>query len=107
MAIAFMQEWPIQDGDTSTTNYDAVSTELNLQQAPDGLLIHTAGFDHDSGVFRVFDVWDSREQADKFMAEKLNPILERMMAEATERGDESFTPPVREAWYELHDSMTG
>jgi hypothetical protein len=107
MAIAFMQEWPIQDGDTSTTNYDAVSTELNLEQAPDGLLIHTAGFDHDSGVFRVFDVWDSREQADKFMAEKLNPILERMMAEATERGDESFTPPVREAWYELHDSMTG
>jgi len=107
MAIAFMQEWPIQDGDTSTTNYDAVSTELNLEQAPGGLLIHTAGFDHDSGVFRVFDVWDSREQADKFMAEKLNPILERMMAEATERGDESFTPPVREAWYELHDSMTG
>ena len=107
MAIAFMQEWPIQDGDTSTTNYDAVSTELNLEQAPDGLLIHTAGFDHDSGVFRVFDVWDSREQADKFMAERLNPILERMMAEATERGDESFTSPTREAWYELHDSMTG
>ena len=107
MAIAFMQEWPIQDGDTSTTNYDAVSTELNLQQAPDGLLIHTAGFDHDSGVFRVFDVWDSREQADKFMAEKLNPILERMMAEATQRGDESLTPPTREAWYGLHDSMTG
>jgi len=107
MAIAYVQEFEIVDGDTSTTNYDAVSTELNLEQAPDGLLIHTAGFDHDSGVFRVFDVWDSREQADKFMAEKLNPILERMMAEATERGDESFTPPVREAWYELHDSMTG
>ena len=107
MAIAFMQEWPIQDGDTSTTNYDAVSAELNLQQAPDGLLIHTAGFDQDSGVFRVFDVWESREQADKFMTEKLNPILERMMGEAAERVDESFTPPVREAWYELHDSMTG
>jgi hypothetical protein len=102
-----MQEWPIKDGDTSTTNYDAVSAELNLQQAPDGLLIHTAGFDHDSGIFRVFDVWDSREQADTFIAEKLNPILERMMAEAAERGDESFTPPTREAWYELHDSMSG
>ena len=94
MAIAFMQEWPIQDGDTSTTNYDAVSAELNLQQAPEGLLIHTAGFDHDSGVFRVFDVWESREQADRFMTEKLNPILERMMGEAAERADESFTPPV-------------
>jgi len=53
------------------------STELNLQQAPDGLLVHTADFDHDSRVFGVFDVWDSREQADKFMAEDLNPILER------------------------------
>jgi hypothetical protein len=102
-----MQEWAIQDGDTSTTNYDAVSAELNLQQAPDGLLIHTAGFDHDSGVFRIFDVWASREQADKFMTEKLNPILEQMVAEAAERADESFTPPAREAWYELHDSMTG
>jgi hypothetical protein len=102
-----MQEWPIKDGDTSTTNYDAVSAELNLRQAPDGLLIHTAGFDHASGVFRVFDVWDSREQADTFIAEKLNPILERMTAEAAERGDESFTPPTREAWYELHDSMSG
>jgi hypothetical protein len=102
-----MQEWPIQDGDTSTTNYDAVSAELNLQQAPDGLLIHTAGFDHDSGVFRIFDVWESREQADKFMTEKLNPILEQMMAEAAEKADETFTPPAREAWYELHDSVTG
>ena len=105
MAIAFMQEWPIQDGDTSTTNYDAVSAELNLQQAPDGLLIHTAGFDHDSGVFRIFDVWESRGQADAFMTERLNPIIERMASEAAERNDESFQPPSREAWYELHDSM--
>jgi hypothetical protein len=40
------------------------------------------------------------------MTEKLNPILERMMAEAAERTDESFAPPTQEAWYELHDSMT-
>jgi hypothetical protein len=107
VAVAFMQEWPIQDGDTSTTNYDALTAELNLQQAPDGLLIHTAGFDHDSGVFRIFDVWESREQADRFMTEQLNPILERAMAAAAERGDETFTPPSREAWYELHDLMGG
>ena len=107
MAIAYLQEFEIQAGDTSTTNYDAIVAELNLQQAPDGLLIHTAGFDHDSGVFRIFDVWESREQADTFMSEQLNPILERRMAEATESGDESFVPPTREVWYELHDSMTG
>ena len=27
-----------------------------------GLLIHTAGFDEDAGVFRIFDVWESRER---------------------------------------------
>jgi len=107
VAVAFLQEWEIRDGDTSTTNYDAISAELALQQAPDGLLIHTAGFDLDSGVFRIFDVWESREQADRFMSEQLNPIIERMMADAAERADEGFTPPAREAWYELHDTMTG
>ena len=67
MAIAYVQEFTIKDGDTSTTNYDAVNSALNLQEAPDGLLIHTAGFDHDAGVFRIFDVWETREQGEKFL----------------------------------------
>ncbi len=107
MAIAYLQEFEIRDGDTSTTNYDAVSAALNLRQAPDGLLIHTAGFDHDAGVFRIFDVWESREQGEKFLNETLMPIIERMAGEADQRADETFTPPNRETWYELHDSMTG
>ena len=105
MAIAYVQEFAIVDGDLSTENYDRVVTELGLQEAPDGLTVHTAGFDHEKGVFRIFDVWESREQGDRFMAEKLGPIIERMGAQAAETGDESFTPPAREAWYELHDSM--
>jgi hypothetical protein len=107
MAIAFVQEFEIQGGDTSTANYDAVSAALDLKEAPDGLFIHTAGFDHGSGVFRIFDVWATREQGERFMTEKLGPIIERMAADAAERGDETFTPPQRESWYELHDSMTG
>ena len=107
MAIAYVQEFEIQGGDTSTTNYDGVVAELNLQEAPDGLLIHTAGFDHDAGVFRILDVWQTREQGEKFIAEKLNPIIERMGAEAAGKGDETFRPPSRETWYDLHDSMTG
>jgi hypothetical protein len=82
VAIAYLQEFVIQDGDTSTTNYDAVVAALNLQDAPDGLLIHTAGFDHDAGVFRIFDVWETREQGEKFINERLNPIIEPMAAEA-------------------------
>jgi hypothetical protein len=43
VAVAYLQEFEIRGGDTSTTNYDSVSAELNLDRAPDGLLIHTAG----------------------------------------------------------------
>jgi hypothetical protein len=104
--VAYVQEFEIQDGDTSTTNYDAVVAELNLDDSPDGLLIHTAGFDHDAGVFRIFDVWETREQGEAFIRDRLDPITERMGAAAAQSGDESFTPPNREGWYLLHDSMT-
>jgi hypothetical protein len=106
VAIAYVQEFKIKDGDTSTTNYDAVSSALDLKEAPDGLLIHTAGFDHDAGVFRIFDVWESREQGERFVNERLMPIVEPMAVEAQQSGAE-FDPPSRETWYELHDSMTG
>ena len=99
MAIAYLQEFKIRDGDTSTTNYDAVVEALNLTETPDGLLIHTAGFDGD--VFRIFDVWESREQGERFLGERLGPIVERLGAEAAARGDD-FAPPDRETWYELH-----
>jgi hypothetical protein len=99
MATAFVQEFAIVDGDTSTTNYDAVAAELG-RVAPEGLILHTAGFDHDRGVFRIVDVWESREAGDRFMGEKLMPIIERM---AADRDPDEFRPPDAESWYELHD----
>jgi len=105
VAIAYVQEFEIQAGDLSTTNYDAVVAALNMQDAPDGLLIHTTGFDLDAGVFRIFDVWESREQGEKFISERLNPIIEPMAAAAAQSADNSFAPPSRETWYELHDSL--
>ena len=106
MAVAYVQEFAVRDGDTSTTNYDAVANALGLQGAPDGALIHTAGFDLEAGVFRIFDVWETREQGERFIAERLAPILERMGADAQARGDTTFVPPDRETWYELHDVMS-
>jgi hypothetical protein len=107
MAIAYIQEFTIQGDDLSTTNYDAVVAALNLQEAPDGLLIHTAGFDHDAGVFRILDIWETREHGEKFIKERLNPIIEPMAAAAMQDPDSDFAPPSRETWYELHDSMSG
>ncbi len=57
---------------------------------------------HADGVFRIFDVWETREQGDRFMNEHLNPILEQMMGEAPAG---SFTPPKLDTWYDLHDTM--
>ena len=95
------------NGDTSTTNYDAVVSKLDLQGAvPQGLLLHSAGFDTDAGVFRILDVWQTREDGERFMTEQLEPIIESMIAAATESG-EDFAPPAREGWYELHDTMSG
>jgi hypothetical protein len=107
MAIAYVQEFEIKDGDTSTTNYDAVNAALDLRDAPEGLLIHTAGFDLDAGVFRIFDVWETREHGERFINDRLNPIIEPMVTAAAENPDANFDPPSREAWYELHDSISG
>ncbi len=107
MAIAYIQEFEIKNNDTSTTNYDAIVAELDLRDRPDGLLIHTAGFDHDAGVFRIFDVWTTREHGERFIADRLNPILEPRIAAAAENPDAGFDPPIREGWYELHDSLGG
>jgi hypothetical protein len=103
MAVAYVQEFKINDGDTSTTNYDAVSDALGLTAPPDGLIAHTAGFDHDRGVFRIFDVWESRDAGQRFMDGKLMPIIERMAADMPA---EEFAPPAAEYWYELHDTMS-
>jgi hypothetical protein len=98
MAVAFVQEFAIVDGDTSTTNYDAVAAEIG-DNAPDGLVVHSAGFDVERGVFRIFDVWESREAGQRFLDETVMPVIERLAADA---GEENFTPPTHETWYELH-----
>ena len=93
MAIAFIQEFTIQD--RSTTNYDAISERVRGGPPAEGLIIHTAGFDDDAGVFRVFDVWETREQAEAFEA--------RVMEIVAEIAPPGTPAPVRAASYELHD----
>jgi hypothetical protein len=101
MAVAFIQEWEITGEDRGTTNYDAINERLNTHDdPPDGGVVHTAGFDEDARVFRIFDVWETREHGERFIRERLMPIIKEMTA-----GRSDAPPPDRETWYELHDLM--
>src|SRR4051812_548660 len=72
MAVAVIQEFPIEGDDRTTTNYDRVQEALGTRtDRPAGGLVHTAGFDEEAGVFRVFDVWESREAWDAFLTDRL------------------------------------
>jgi len=102
MAVAYIQEFAI--GDRSTTNYDFVAQQIG--QGPfDGLIAHTAGFDDEAGVFRIFDVWETREQADRFLAEHVQPLVEQ--GPGAFPNPDTFTMPSRDGFYELHDVVGG
>ena len=102
MAVAFIQEFELDDDDRSTTNYDSTMERLGLRSdPPEGSIVHTAGFDEEAGVFRIFGVWETREHGERFMRERLQPVIEEMRAARPDA-----RPPHREGWYELHDVMT-
>ena len=97
MAIAYIQEFTIQN--RSTENYDFVADKIG--DGPfDGLIAHSAGFDDEAGVFRILDIWESREQAQRFLDEHVLPLMEHG-PDAFPRPD-TFTPPTRDGFYELH-----
>jgi|ERR1022692_5255590 hypothetical protein len=79
MAIALVQEFPIQGDDRTTTNYDSVQERLG-GDVPQGMLLHTAGFDEQAGVFRIFTVWESEADWERFRDGRLMPIVEPAMA---------------------------
>jgi hypothetical protein len=63
--------------------------------------VHTAGFDDEAGVFRIFDVWETRDQAERFLAEHVQPLIDQG-PDAFPNPD-NFTPPSKDSFYELHD----
>ena len=97
MAYALVQEFPVQPGDRSTANYDAIHKAIMTKVAgPTGLIIHTAGFTGDT--FRIFEVWESREQCDAFMREVVMPTV----MEVTD-GNPGNAPAT--TTYELHNVL--
>jgi quinol monooxygenase YgiN len=76
MPVAVIQEWS-QGGD-DTTNYDAIHAKLTAgEDPPEGFLLHTAGATGD-GRFRIFEVWESRDHFDRFVQERLMPVVKEV-----------------------------
>jgi hypothetical protein len=98
MAVAVVQDWVEEETDRSTANYDAISERLQAQdQPPAGLLVHTAGFTGNG--FRIFEVWESREDYERFLNERLMPLIQEVAS-----GDEREP---QQTVYELHGFMAG
>jgi len=98
MAFAFLQDFA-PTGDRTTANYDAINERI--PGAPEGLIVHTAGFGED-GTFRIYDVWESKEHFQRFFDEQLTPLIDELMAAAPDA-----PPPARQELYELHHVLTG
>jgi hypothetical protein len=97
MAVVYVQEFPI--GDRTTTNYDFVAEQVG--DGPfQGLIAHTAGFDDEAGVFRILDVWETREDAERFLAEHIQPLIEQ--GPQAFPNPDNVTEPTRDGFYELH-----
>jgi hypothetical protein len=60
--------------------YDAVTGKLDFVNEPvEGLIFHSAG--ELEGRFQVFNVWESRENFDRFVADRLRPAQVEVMGE--------------------------
>lgn len=98
MAFAVIQEFPIDGDNRTTANYDRVQEALGTRDDPPaGGLVHTAGFDEEAGVFRVFDVWESEEAWQAFSNDRLMPVVQPLM-------EQGGRPPETRS-YHLHDFM--
>ena len=102
MPVAYIQEFAIKD--RATTNYDFVKEKIG--EGPfEGLIVHTAGFDDEAGVFRILDVWETREHAERFIAEHVQPMIEQ--GPDAFPNPSAFTVPTRDGFYELHHVVRG
>ncbi len=71
MAVAMMVDNP----EGSQEIYDKVREHLGLEEKPAGGIFHAAGPSPDGG-WRVIEVWESEEDANRFYEEHLKPAFE-------------------------------
>ncbi len=92
MAVGLLMAAP----EYTKQQYDEVTKKMfghspmRADEAPEGLIMHSAG--QGEGYY-VYDVWESREAFERFMEEKLGPaIAEVMGGPPAEGGAPQFFP---------------
>jgi hypothetical protein len=97
MAIGMIMEF---DG-FQPENYDAVSKEIDWPANwPDGLTFHVAGKSGDG--MRLVEIWDSRDQHERWMEETILPAIQKVAAEHSRPAG----PPPRFTEFEVHAQET-
>ena len=91
MPIAMMVDNP--EGNEEI--YDKVREQLGLTDKPAGGIFHVAG-PSPNGGWRVIEVWESQEDADRFFKERLGPAFEAVGVSGR---------PERQFW-PVHNYMT-
>ena len=76
MAVAVM----IDNPQGSQEIYEKVREKLGLKDAPAGGIFHAAG-PGPSGGWRVIEVWESQEEAQRFYDERLQPAFDALGVE--------------------------
>lgn len=91
VAVAMMVDNP----EGSQEVYDRIRAHLGLEK-PAGGIFHIAG-PSPTGGWRVLEVWESEEQANRFFQERFVPALQALGL--------AGTPPRREFW-PVHHAMS-
>jgi hypothetical protein len=63
---------------------------MREDQSPDGLIVHTAG-QSEQGWY-VYDLWESQDHFQRFVADKLGPAIESTGAGGGARPEPQFFP---------------
>lgn len=76
--------------------YDSFNREMSMSPdtLPDGLISHYAGPSDDGWL--VFDVWESRDQFERFAQERLGPAAQRVVGEGGPQMQPQFIPVYNE-----------
>ena len=58
--------------------YEALRKEVDWEHKhPAGLVLHAAAFDDSGNNIRVIDIWESQEQLNNFVSNRLMPMMQK------------------------------